>query len=204
MGKKTLYLVSLPERCPGLLQPALAASFTESLVLLPESACGSQLYQAFGPYVAHYRQMGGRDSGRTPVKYMTADRLTVRKLAGNAVELASILTVGSSPLWMLAAAADLTGGTQVFLHALTEELKRLNILPPEQEFASVDGLLKSLERTTGVLSRAIDIPPLDRATASECRKDAHQLGGLRENTRGLPERRKPQGHLHSDTTDRGA
>ena len=189
MGKKMLYLVSLPERLPRAAAAGVGGVLYESsLVLLPEWARGSQLYQALlGRMLRITVEWAGGMPVVTPADPMTADRLTVRKLAGNAVELTSILTVGWSPLWMLAAAADLTGGTQVFLHALTEELKRLKILPPEQEFTSVDGLLESLEGTTGVLSRAIDIPPLDRAelqASVEEMRTSWQV--LRENTRGLP------------------
>ena len=108
-------------------------------------------------------------------------------MAGNAVEATSFLVVGWSPLWLLAAAADLTGGTQVYLHAMTDELKRLGVLPPGQEFNSVDGLLDSIEGATGVLSRAIDIPPLAQA---ELQVSAKEMRGawlaLRENLPGLP------------------
>ena len=39
--------------------------------------------------------------------------LLVRKTAGNVVELSSFLAVGWSPLWLLAGASDLVGGTKV-------------------------------------------------------------------------------------------
>ena len=42
---------------------------------------------------------------------------------GNAVELGSIAAFGFSPLWLLAAAADVTHGTRVYLDAFVRELK---------------------------------------------------------------------------------
>ena len=189
MGKNALYLVSLPERLPRATAAGVGGVLYESsLVLLPEWARSSQLYQALlGRMLRITVEWAGGMPVVTPADPMTADRLAVRKLAGNAVELTSILTVGWSPLWMLAAAADLTGGTQVFLHALTAELKALNVLPPDQEFASVDGLLESLEGATGVLSKAIDIPPLDRI---ELEESVHEMRSswqvLRANASGLP------------------
>ncbi len=165
MNNNLPYLASLPER----LARAAAASaggllYETTLVLLPDWARNAQLYQAFvGRSLRVVVEWAGGVQGVMPESPITAGRLGARKVAGTVVELTGFLAVGLSPVWMLAAAADLTGGTQAYLHAVTDELKRLGVLPPEQEFTSVDGLLESLEGATGVLSRAVDIPPLDRA-----------------------------------------
>lgn len=190
MNHRLLYLVSLPERLPRAAAASAGGLLYEStLVLLPDWTRSSQLYQALvGRMLRITVEWAGGVHGTTmPTNSMTAGRLAVRKVAGNVVELTSILTVGWSPLWMLAAAADLTGGTKVYLHAVTDELKRMNLLPPEQEFASVDGLLESLEGTTGVLSRAIDIPPLAQVELEASVKEMRSSWQtLRENTPGLP------------------
>ena len=189
MPNKLLYVASLPERLPRALAAGAGGLLYEStLVLLPDWARGAQLYQAvLGRMLRITVEFAGGMPQLAQADPMTAGRLTVRKAAGNAVELTSIVTVGWSPLWMLAAAADVTGGTQVYLHALTDELKRLNVLPEEMEFASVDNLLDSLEGTTSVFSRAIDIPPLAQAelqaSVSEMRSSWE---ALRASTRGLP------------------
>lgn len=190
MDSRLLYVVSIPERLPR----AAAASaggllYESSLVLLPEWTRNMQLYQALVGRMLRItvEWAGGVQGLQMPTNDMTAGRLAVRKVAGNVVEFTSIFAVGWSPLWMLAAAADVTGGTQVFLHALTEELQRLGVIPVEQEFSSVDALLESLEGTTGVLSRVIDIPPLARdemeASLAEMRTSWQTL---RSTTRGLP------------------
>ena len=44
----------------------------------------------------------------------------MRKTAGNAVELGSIAAFGFSPLWLLAAGADVTHGTRVYLDAFVQ------------------------------------------------------------------------------------
>lgn len=189
MGTKASYLISLPERLPRAAAAGVGGILYEStLVLLPDWARGSQLYQALlGRMLRITIDWAGGMQVVTPADPIAAERLAVRKIAGNAVEVASIVTVGWSPLWMLAAAADLTGGTQVYLHALTDELKRFGILPSEQEFASVDSLLESLEGTTGVLSRAIDIPPLAKV---ELQASVDEMRGswqaLRAAASGLP------------------
>ena len=66
--------------------------------------------------------------------------IAVRKAGGNVVELGSILAFGFSPLWLLAAAADVTRGTRVYLDALVGELKAAGVLAREAEFASVFGV----------------------------------------------------------------
>src|SRR3712207_9349915 len=60
--------------------------------------------------------VGGVD-GVYPGQEMPARELLVRKTAGNAVELSSLLAVGWSPLWLLAGASDLVGGTKAYLRA---------------------------------------------------------------------------------------
>jgi hypothetical protein len=92
----------------------------------------------------------------------------VRKTAGNAIELTSFLAVGWSPLWLLAAAADLTGGTRVYLRALLAELRGAGVLPAESTIASVEELLTTLERSSGLMADTIDMPPTISA-----RRDRH-------------------------------
>ena len=70
-----------------------------------------------------------------------AKRLAVRKTAGNAVELGSIAAFGFSPLWLLAAGADVTHGTRVYLDAFVRELKVAGVLAEEARLGSVDELL---------------------------------------------------------------
>lgn len=189
MAKGLTYIVSLPERLPR----AAAASaggllYESSLVILPDWARKMQLYQALvGRMLRITVEWAGGVKGVMPDSPITAGRLAVRKAAGNVVEFTSIFTVGWSPLWMLAAASDLTGGTQVYLHAVIDELKRLGVLPPNQQFTSVDSLLESLEGATGALSRVIDIPPLAQdelqVSVGEMRASWQ---ALRDSAPGLP------------------
>ena len=184
-----LYLASLPERLPR----AVAASaggllYESSLVLLPEWTRDMQLYQTFiGRGLRIIVEWAGGVQNVMPPSPVTAGRLAVRKVAGNAVELTSFLIVGWSP-------AVAAGGRRRSdrRHAglspcLTDELKRLGMLPPEQEFTTVDGLLDSIEGATGVLSRAIDIPPLAQAELQVSAKEMRAAWlALRENLPGLP------------------
>jgi hypothetical protein len=104
----------------------------------------------------------------------------VRKGAGNAVELGSIVAFGFSPLWLLAGASDVLRGTRVYLDALVGELKRAGLLAEGARFETVDDLLGALEGASGETARLIDIPPL---ALSELK---HTLTELREDAESLP------------------
>ena len=94
--------------------------------------------------------------------------------------LGSIFAFGFSPLWLLAAAADVTHGTRVYLDALVGELKAAGVVARDAELASVDDLLASLEGASGTTARLIDIPPLEVQALRQ------SLSDLRENAEGLP------------------
>ena len=70
----------------------------------------------------------------------------MRKGAGNAVELGSIVAFGFSPLWLLAGASDVIHGTRVYLDALVRELKQAGVLAEEAAFETVDDLLARARR----------------------------------------------------------
>jgi hypothetical protein len=95
-----------------------------------------------------------------PVDGVNAGELAMRKAIGNVVELAGFLAMGVSPLWVLAAASDLMGGTRDYLQAFMAELKADGLIPESAQFQSADDLLKALESSSGMMADAIDVPPL--------------------------------------------
>ena len=105
--------------------------------------------------------------------------LAKRKGAGNVVELGSIAAFGFSPLWLLAAASDVTRGSRVYLNALTQELKASGLLAEDVDARSVDEVLDVIEQTSGGAARLIDIPPLElrelRSSLAELRAHADSL-----------------------------
>jgi hypothetical protein len=109
-----------------------------------------------------------------------AKKLAVRKTAGNAVELGSIAAFGFSPLWLLAAAADVTHGTRVYLDAFVRELKMAGVLAEATELKTIDDLLAVLQGGSGTAARLIDIPPLELEALRR------SLADLREDASGLP------------------
>ena len=95
-------------------------------------------------------------------------------------EIGSIAAFGFSPLWLLAAGADVTHGTRTYLDAFVRELKVAGVLAQEAHLRSVDELLGALAGGTGTAARLIDIPPLELAALRR------SLSDLRTDASGLP------------------
>ena len=175
------YLVSLPERTTragAALTGGLVYETTE--VMLPVAVRRSKLYQAIvGRLLRIMIELVGGVEGVYPTQQMPVRELLVRKTAGNVVELSSFLAVGWSPLWLLAGASDLVGGTKVYLRTLVTELRDAGVLAPDADVASFEELLAVLEGTSGVLADTVDVPPLNvpsvRASWQELRRQAANL-----------------------------
>ncbi|HEU5431297.1 MAG TPA: hypothetical protein VFU81_06530 [Thermomicrobiales bacterium] len=176
------YVATLPERLVRIVAALTGGAAVElTRLALPDPVRRSRLYQATVDRMLRIvvEWIGGVE-GRYPAEEMPAGTLAVKKAAGNVVEFASILSVGWSPLWLLAGAADLIGGSKAYLRALEAELKADGLVPPETSAASVEALLGRLEAASGVLADTIDIPPtsLTEARAS--------LAALRAQATDLP------------------
>jgi hypothetical protein len=175
------YLVSLPERTTragAALTGGLVYEASE--VMLPFAVRRSKLYQAIvGRLLRITIELVGGVEGVYPAQQMPVRELLVRKTAGNAVELSTFVAVGWSPLWLLAGASDLIGGTKVYLRALLKELRDAGVLAADADIASFEELLTVLEGTSGVLADTVDVPPLNvpsvRTSWQELRLQAADL-----------------------------
>jgi hypothetical protein len=184
-GAQTLlsrsYLASLPERT-ARAGAALTGGliYEASEVMLPVAVRRSKLYQAIvGRLLRITIELVGGVEGVYPAQAMAARELLVRKTAGNAVELSSFLAIGWSPLWLLAGASDLVGGTKVYLRALVAELRDAGVLAADADVASFEDLLTALEGTSSVLADTVDVPPLNvpsvRTSWQELQRQAAEL-----------------------------
>ena len=183
------YLASLPERTARA-----GAALTGGLVyetgevLLPLAVRRSRVYQAVvGRLLRITIELVGGVEGVFPTEEMRARELLARKTAGNVVEIGSFLAVGWSPVWLLAGASDLIGGSKAYLRVLVTELKDDGVLAAEENVATFEELLTALEGTSGVLADTVDVPPLNvagvRASWQELRRQAADL----PDARGLEE-----------------
>ena len=186
MRRVTQYLVSVPERLVRTVAAALGGTIHETAELvLPRLVRKSRFYEATAKNLLRItvELVGGVERAPEAVAgevEASPRKLAVRKAGGNVVELGSILAFGFSPLWLLAAAADVSRGTRVYLDALVGELKAAGVLAEQAEFASVDDLLAVLEGASGTTARLIDIPPL------EVEGLKRSLADLRNDAKGLP------------------
>jgi hypothetical protein len=179
--KVTRYVASLPERMARAAAALVGGAVYEtSTIALPRAVREAKLYQVtvdrllriMIELVGDVRTVYGAEE--TPVQELAA-----RKFTGNVLEFASFLAVGFSPLWILAAASDVMGGSKAYLRALVGELQRTGQLSSNADIASYEDLLGRLETGSGVLADAIDIPPMTlrdaRASLSALRKQASDL-----------------------------
>ena len=176
------YVVSLPERLVRTTAASGGGLLLEAADhILPPPMRDAKIYQCLiaRPLRITVEVVGGV-SGRFPMQDISGQELIQRKVAGNFVEAFSVFTVGFSPLWFLAAASDVTGGTRVYLDAFVKELKNADVLPDSTDISSVDDLLAALDSAVGQAADAIDIPP----TALSDMRDAAEL--LRENAELIP------------------
>ena len=175
------YLVSLPERMARAAAALMGGALYEtSNVALPRVVRESKLYQATIDRLLRITiEWVGDVRNVYADEEMSAGELAARKFTGNIVEFASIFAVGFSPLWLLAAASDILGGSKAYLRALVEELKAAGHLPPDANVSSYEDLLGRLETGSGVLADAIDVPPMTvrdaRSSFETLRRQASDL-----------------------------
>jgi hypothetical protein len=176
------FYASFPERGARAGAAALGGALDEAFALtLPRFVRRSRFYEATAKNLLRVaiELLGGVERPPAAEPQPRARELAKRKGVGNVVELGSIAAFGFSPLWLLAAASDITRGSRVYLNVLMGELKAAGLLAEEIDAGSVDELLGVLERTSGDTARLIDIPPLElrelRASLAELRAHADSL-----------------------------
>jgi len=181
------YLLSFPER---VVRSALGLSAGVARevgeVALPAGIRHSQLYQNLVDATLRFviEQVGGVE-GVYPNEGTLPDDFLARRTAGNAVEVLGIVAFRASPVWVLAALADLCGVGRHMIPEMADALREQGLLDKDAEFTNVDQLLDGLERTSSRLAATINAPPLDvaglRKEWEALREDARSL-----NPAGLP------------------
>lgn len=175
------YLLSVPER---VLRAAvgLGAGMARELgqVALPEGVRRSQLYQNIVDSTLRFliEQVGGVEA-LASAEGSIPDDFLARRAAGNVVEALGIVAFRASPVWVLAALADVCGTGRVLIPEISNALKAQGLLDKDAQFTSVDEILDGLERTSARVAATINTLPLDVAAL---RQEWH---GIREAARGL-------------------
>ena len=189
MNARRDYLLSMPERLARTVVAVSAGAVREiGELLVPRRVRRSQLYDNLVGTTLRYmiEQVGGVD-GVYPADDRVATDFLVRRTAGNAIELLGIVAFRASPVWVLAALADLCGVGRQMIPEIARALKAEGLLEADTEFTSVEQMLDGLERTSGHLAASVNTPPLD-VTALR-----HEWRVLREHARAIPPAKLPSG-----------
>ena len=176
------YLLSFPERLlRSVLGLGAGVAREVGEVALPDGIRRSQLYQNLVDATLRYviEQIGGAE-GVYSAEGTLPDKFLARRTAGNAVEVLGIVAFRASPVWILAALADLCGTGRHLIPEMADALKAQGLLDKDAQFATVDQMLDGLERTSSRLAATINTPPLDVAGLRS------EWEAIREEARSLP------------------
>jgi hypothetical protein len=88
--------------------------------------------------------------------------------------LLGILAFHASPVWVLGALADATGGGRKLILEISQALKEEGLLDPAANFETIDQVLDGLEQTSGHLATTLNLPP---ASVAGLRREWERLKG---------------------------
>lgn len=189
------YLLSLPERLVrSTLGLGAGAAREVGEIALPAAVRRSQLYQNLVDATLRFviEKVGGVE-GVYRSGDVLPDNFLGRRTAGNAVEVLGIVAFSASPVWVLAALADVCGAGRQLIPEMADALKEQGLLDNDAQFTSVDQILDGLERTSGRLAATINTPPLDVAALR------HEWDEIRIEARKIRPARLPSRDIVSAT-----
>ncbi len=160
------YILSLPERVVRSVSAMSAGLLRElSEVALPRAVRRTRLYTELVENTLRFLiENVGQVEGAYPRDGRLADNFAMRRFAGNGIELVGLLTFSASPVWVLAALADLSGTGRQLIREIAQSLKEEGLLAPGSEYETIEQLLDGLEGTAGRLAETANTPPLDVAS----------------------------------------
>ena len=158
------YAASLPERVVRSASALAAGAVREvAAVALPIGFRRGRLYRSLVDVTLQFliEDVGGVQ-GANPSEKLGEDFL-LRRAAGNGIELMGVIAFRASPVWVLAALADVAGFGRQLIPEIAESLKKEGLLAQDGSFATMEQLLTGLERSSGQLAESVNAPPLDVA-----------------------------------------
>ena len=175
------YLLSLPERLVRSVF-GLGAGIAREVgeVALPERVKKTELYRNLVDTTLRFLiEQVGQVDGVYPADAPLQEDFLKRRAAGNAIEALGIVAFRASPVWVLAALADVCGMGRQLIPEIADALKAQGLLDADAKFSTVDEMLDGLERTSSRLAATVNTPPLDVAALREewqaLREDARRL-----------------------------
>ena len=185
------YLLSLPERVIRSLG-AISGGLLREIgnVALPASVRRTTLYRTMVGVTVRFLieevgQVEGIYSADDCSEGRLAERFLVQRGASHGIELLGILAFHASPVWILAALADATGGGRKLIQEISQALKDEGLLDSGTNFETMEQVLDGLEKTSGHLAMTLNLPPVDLAGL---RREWTQL---KEDLRAIPPKNAP-------------
>jgi hypothetical protein len=169
-------MLSLPERAIRSLG-ALSGGLLREIgnVALPASVRRTILYRTMVDVALRFLiEEVGQVEGVYPSEGRLAENFLLKRTASHGIELLGILAFRASPIWVLAALADATGGGRKLILEIAGALKEEGLLPRDARFETMEQVLHGLETTSGHMATALNMPPVDIAGL---RREWDQLKG---------------------------
>ncbi|HEV2445923.1 MAG TPA: hypothetical protein VGS58_08380 [Candidatus Sulfopaludibacter sp.] len=160
------YVLSLPERAIRSLS-ALSGGLLREIgnVALPASVRRTTLYRTMVEVALRFLiEEVGQVQGIYPNEETLAGNFLLKRTASHGIELLGILAFHASPVWVLAALADVTGGGRKMIREITQALEEEGLVERGARFETVEQVLDGLEKTSGHLATALNLPPIDIPT----------------------------------------
>jgi hypothetical protein len=163
------YAVSVPERVVRSASALAAGTVREiAAVALPIGLRRGRLYRSLVDVTLQFlvEEVGGVQGAQPGAQKLGEDFL-LRRAAGNGIELMGLVAFRASPVWVLAALADVAGFGRQLIPEIAESLKKEGLLASGDSFTTMEQLLGGLERSSGQLAESVNAPPLDVAGLRE-------------------------------------
>jgi hypothetical protein len=159
------YILSLPERVIrslGGLSGGLLREIGE--VVLPAAIRRTIVYRTMvGVTLRFLIEQVGEVEGIYPSESRLAESFILQRTASHGIELLGILAFRASPVWVLAALADVSGGSQRLMREIAEALKEEGLLASDAQFETMEQVLGGLEKTSTHLALKLNVPPVNVA-----------------------------------------
>ena len=159
------YVITLPERVVRSAA-ALAGGLIREIgdVSVPSAVRRTKTYQMMVDIALRFMiEQVGEVKGVYPSGNALASDFLLRRTAGHGIELAGLLAFRASPVWIMAALADVSGAGRHIVQEIADALRQEGLLAGDAKFENVDQLLEGLEQTASQVADLCNAPPLDVA-----------------------------------------
>jgi hypothetical protein len=161
------YALSLPERTVRSASALTAGLVREIVVVaLPIGFRRGRLYRTLVDTTLRFliERVGRVEGVYAADDSALSQDFLLRRTAGNGIEAMGLVLFRASPVWVLAALADICGLGRQLIPQIAAALREEGLLEDGASFTTMEQLLQGLERSAGQLAETVNAPPLDVAS----------------------------------------